>query len=173
MRNTAVRLALTLPEGSEIRWPDLCSACGAKEIAGQATTSKNAPPVPYCGSCLAIHRRWTTWITLWLGCSFLLILGPLLYLGISLDRPLPTAGPAHNSGLLYMDLAFFAVILSAVAAGIGFIRRSELQGVQVQEVRSVVDDLEAPLHSGETLVEIRFKNCDFYSAALDANRAPE
>ncbi len=172
MRNTAVRLALTLPHNRQVQWPDLCSACGSAETTGSASTLRNAPPVPYCSSCLAVQRRWTTWMTFWLGSGLLLILGPLLYLGNSLDRPVPSADVYHNFGLLYMDLTFFAIVLSALAVGFGFIRRSELQGVHMQEISAVMDDPGAPLHSGETLVEIRFKNCDFYSASLDVNRGP-
>jgi len=174
VRSTAVRLSMTLPRGFAIRWPALCSVCGDPHIAGEASVLKQTPPLPFCPTCLSIHRRWSNWIRYWLIFALLFNAGPLLYLGASLDRPAPSQGSHYNLAPMFMAFAFFLLLLSAIAAAIGYTRRSELQGVQLQEIQmEESDDLHAPLRALDGIIELRFKNRDFYSAAVEANRTGE
>jgi len=105
--------------------------------------------------------------------GLLMILGPVLMVGVGFDRPLPSLDSYHNFGLFFMAFSLFLTVFSAIAAGVGYIRRCELQGVQLQPVAvGVPDDPTAPLATEASLVEVRFRSREFYSATLDINRSP-
>ncbi|MCA1595331.1 MAG: hypothetical protein LC772_02740 [Chloroflexi bacterium] len=171
VHQTAVRQSMMFPTTAHIRWPEICSGCGREGVAVRAATMKRTPPLPYCVACHRVYRRWTRWIRFWVGFALLVDLGPLLFMGATLDRPMPSLDSYHNLSLLYIDVVFFTIVLSVLAAAIGYLRRSELQGIHIHAVpESNVDDPTRPLDTRESWVEVRFKNSSFYSATLDANR---
>ena len=171
MQGTVVRLSMTLPGAAGIRWPELCSNCGEGGALSMAPSVRRAPPVPYCRQCHRVYTRWTRWIGFWVGFALLLNVGPLLIMGAFFDRPMPSLNSYHNLNLFYIDLTFFAIVCSSIAAALGYLRRSELQGVQVLAVPDGdMDNPTEPLSRSDSLVEIRFKNPAFYSATMEANR---